>query len=375
MKKHPDGLIARLVLLLIGTIALPGLQTFAIEPELHPDQSVTFRIEAPEATQVQIDVKGRTHAENDGRAFNMVKGAGGVWKYRTAPLDPGFHYYFVLINGFRCADSSNPLYFGWGRPTNGVEIPDPNLDVYLPRRVPKGDVRIRPYYSELTQSWREAYVYTPPSYENEITKRYPTLYLQHGAGENQTSWTTQGKANVILDNLLAEERCREMVIVMDRGYAYRAGSVESGRGRRENVFGAVLTSELLPMIEATYRVISDRTSRAIAGLSMGGGQAVAIGLSHLDKFAYVGCFSGAIRSLDSGPNGKTFPSATAINEQLKLFWIGCGTEDFVLERAKGLHGELESKGIRHEFLEHPGTHEWQAWRRHLQLFAPRLFRD
>lgn len=375
MKKYLDFLIAKSILLLIGSIGFPMLQTFAIEPVIHPDRSVTFRIEAPDANQVQIDVKGRTNTENEGRAFDMVKGPKGVWVYRSEPLDPGFHYYFVLLDGFRCADSSNPLFFGWGRPTNGVEIPDPELDTYLPRRSLRGDVRLRPYYSELTQSWREAYVYTPPSYEDEITRQYPTLYLQHGAGENQTSWTTQGKANVILDNLLAEGKCRDMVVVMDRGYAYLPHTPENARGRLQNVFADVLAYELVPMVESTYRVISNRWHRAIAGLSMGGGQAVTIGLFHLDKFAYVGCFSGAIRSLDSGSSGETFPSAKAINEQLRLFWIGCGTEDFVLERTKGFHAELETKGIHHEYFEHPGTHEWQAWRRHLQLFAPRLFRD
>ncbi len=352
---------------------LGGSPGNAIEPIVHEDRSVTFAIEAPDADRVQIDVKGRTHRENDGKPLDLEKGDNGVWRFRTQPLDPGFHYYFVLINGFRCADSSNPLYFGWGRPTNGVEIPDPDLEIYLPQRVPRGEIHIRPYYSKRTQAWREAYVYTPPSYSEALNRKFPTLYLQHGAGENQTSWTKQGRADVILDNLIAEQKCREMVVVMDRGYAYDPDT--DGQGRQDNLFGEVLIHELMPMVESHYRVIPNRWFRAIAGLSMGGGQAVRIGLSHLDRFAYIGCFSGAIRSLNPSDGSRPFPEANTINQQLKLFWIGCGTEDFVMERARKFRGELESEEIEHQFYEHPGTHEWQAWRLHLSLFAPQLFQD
>lgn len=243
----------------------------ALEPEVHSDGSVTFRIKAPDANRVQIDVKGRTSDSRGGKAVDLEKDSEGIWAIKSEPLDPGFHYYFVFIDGFRCADSSNPLYFGWGRPTNGIEISDPDLDCYLPKQVPRGEVRIRPYYSN---------------------------------------------------------------------------------------------------------AIPDREHRAIAGLSMGGGQAVSVGLNNLDKFAYVGCFSGAVRSLGSGADGRSrLPSSSVINEKLKLFWIGCGTEDFVFPRSKALRDSLEEQGIRHEFYTHPGTHEWQAWRRHLHLFAQRLFQD
>jgi enterochelin esterase-like enzyme len=344
----------------------------AIEPEVHADQRVTFRIDAPDASRVQIDVKGRTSAANDNQPFDMVRGETGLWSFTTEPLDPGFHYYFVFVDGFRCADSTNPLYFGWGRPTNGVEIPDPDLECYLPRDVPRGEVRIRPYYSKLTQAWREAYVYTPPGYDPHREAAYPVLYLQHGAGENQTSWTNQGCANVILDNLLADEKCVPMVVAMDHGYATAPGVEDSDR-RASNLFGRVLLEELIPTIEAHYHTSGDRRHRAIAGLSMGGGQAVTIGLRNLDRFSSIGCFSGAVRDLDSleDPLG----DAATINDKLDLFWIGCGTEDFVYPRSQSLHEALEQRGIEHEFVAHPGTHEWQAWRRHLFLFAPRLFRE
>ena len=140
---------------LVGCLYLAQApRTLAIEPEIHTDRTVTFRIEAPSAQQVQIDVKGRTSEANDRKPFDMTKDSEGVWSYTTAPLDPGFHYYFVFIDGFRCADSSNPLYFGWQRPTNGIDVPDPHLTCYLPRQVPRGELRIRPYYSEVTQAWR-----------------------------------------------------------------------------------------------------------------------------------------------------------------------------------------------------------------------------
>ena len=343
----------------------------AIEPEVHTDRTVTFRIKAPEAHDVQIDVKGRTSNANDEQPFEMTKGSEGIWTYTTEPLDPGFHYYFVYVDGFRCADSSNPLYFGWARPTNGIEIPDPDLECYLPRRVPRGEVRIRPYYSELSQAWREAYVYTPPGYEESPDIRYPVLYLQHGAGENQTSWTNQGRANVILDNLLADARSKPMLVVMDRGYASHPVRTDS-RAWRRSLFEQVVIQELIPTIESHYRVVKDREHRGIAGLSMGGGQAVSIGLANLDTFAYIGCFSGAVRRLK---NQEGDLDVATINEKLKLFWIGCGTEDFVLPRCEALHESLDELGIRHEFVAHPGTHEWQAWRLHLSLFAPKLFID
>jgi enterochelin esterase family protein len=362
------------VLCLAVVVALSafGHPSIAIEPEVHEDGAVTFRIKAPQAAQVQIDVKGKTSDSRGGKPFDLVKDEQGVWSVATPPLDPGFHYYFVLIDGFRCADSENPLYFGWQRPTNGVEVPDPDLDCYLPRRVPRGEIHIRPYYSELTQAWREAYVYTPPGYHEATNERYPVLYLQHGAGENQTSWTNQGRANVILDNLLADEKCRPMIVVMDRGYAPPPAGVRTTTPRQD-LFEQVLIQELIPAIESHYRVLADREHRAIAGLSMGAGQATSIGLTNLDKFAYVGCFSGNVRGLpaDDAPS----PTAADINDRLKLFWIGCGTEDFVYPRAQAAHELLTQKNIRHEFHTHPGTHEWQAWRRHLHLFAQQLFRD
>jgi enterochelin esterase family protein len=230
--------------------------------------------------------------------------------------------------------------------------------------------------SKITGQHRRAYVYTPPGYDRDATARFPVLYLQHGAGENETSWTWQGKANLILDNLIAEGKARPMIVVMDHGYAARAdGSGEAG-ARGNEAFEEVVLKELVPMIDSTYRTRADRRYRAIAGLSMGGGQAMRIGLGNLDKFGSVASFSGAVRNADLKTSfGGALADAKSANEKLKLLWIGCGTEDRLYPAAKALHETLTAAGIRHVWFDGSGSHEWQVWRKHLHDLAPRLFRD
>lgn len=340
----------------------------ALAPVVHSDGRVTVTVDAPDAQSVQIDIKGRTHDENDKQPFDMIKDSDGIWSFTSSPLDPGFHYYFLFIDGYRFADSSNPLYFGWGRPTNGVEIPDPNFQsTYAPRDVPRGELRMRSYFSEITNTWREAIIYTPPEYESS-NRNYPVLYLQHGAGENQTSWSNQGHVGTIMDNLLADKKCKPMIIVMENGYAYEPNAKIDENGRMINSFESLLVEETIPMVEAHYRIKADRKHRAVAGLSMGGGQALRIGLSNLDTFSYLGCFSGAARDA-----GALIRDSESVNDSLKLFWIACGTEDFVYERSQALVDELKTAGVHHETYWHKGTHEWQSWRRQISLFAPQLF--
>lgn len=357
--------IQPLILFLIWLL-LP-LSVSAIAPIIHGDGSVTISVDAPNAKRVQVDIKGRTHDENNKQPFDMEKGSDGTWSFTSSPLDPGFHYYFLFIDGYQFSDSSNPLYFGWGRPTNGVDIPDPDLEIYLPRDVPRGEIRTRSYFSEITRTWREAIVYTPPEY-NQGRKSYPVLYLQHGAGENQTSWSNQGRIGVIMDNLLADKKCKPMIIVMENGYAYAPDAKTDGEGRKVNSFETLLVEETIPMVEAHYRVKADKKHRAIAGLSMGGGQALRIGLGNLDTFSFLGCFSGAARDA-----GALIESSKSVNDSLKQFWIACGTEDFVYERSQTLVDELKRSGVHHETYWHPGTHEWQSWRLQISLFAPQLF--
>ena len=348
-----------------------GFVAGAIEPDVHEDGSVTFRFAAPTASSVGIDVKGRTGDARNDEPLEMTRGEGGVWSVTTEPLDPGFHYYFLYVDGVRVADNSEPLFFGWARPTNGVDVPDAGLDIYEPRDVPRGEISIRPYWSEITGAWREARVYLPPGYGKQLDRAYPVLYLQHGAGENQTSWNVQGRAGVIMDNLLADEKCVPMLIVMDYGYATPADGEENRRGE---TFERVVVEELIPVVEANYRVKAGRENRAIAGLSMGSGQATSIGFGNLAKFSHIGCFSGFVNGLGLR-EGESGPSAETVNELTKLVWLGVGTEDFVYDRMKSAHDAMEERGIEHVYYEHPGTHEWQAWRLHLSLFAPLLFRD
>lgn len=353
----------------LAFLFLSSISLFSESPQIHEDRSVTFTLEAPEAQRVQIDVKGKTNTENDNKPFDMVKNQAGLWTFRSQPLDPGFHYYQLFINGYKFSDSSEPLYFGWARPTNGVEIPDPDLRSYLPRDVPRGEIRMRPYFSKITRAWRVVHVYTPPNYDMDQNKRFPVLYLQHGSGENQTSWGNQGRAGIILDNLIADRKCPPMIVVMEEGYAYAPHAKTDESGRRINSFEQLLIDETIPLIESHYRVVADKDHRAIAGLSMGGGQAMRIGLGNLDTFSYLGCFSGAARD-----TGELIKDRRKVNDSLKLFWIGCGTEDFVYERSIAVRDALKKMKIKHEFHDHPGTHEWQSWRLHLSLFAPKLFR-
>src|SRR5262249_14128075 len=230
----------------------------------------------------------------------------GVWTITTEPLVPGFHYYTFVIDGARVSDPNSETFFGVSRMMSGIEVPEKGVDFYDPKDVAHGEVRERWYHSKSTDTWRRCYVYTPPDYDSNSSRRYPVLYLQHGAGEDERGWPTQGHVNFILDNLIAAGKAKPMIIVMDNGgggAAFaggprgRGGPPPAGRGGLGN-FGAfqeILLDELIPMIDSTYRTISDREHRAMAGLSMGGMQTMQIGLGHLDKFAYLGGFSGGGR--------------------------------------------------------------------------------
>lgn len=240
---------------------------------------------------------------------------------------------------------------------------DPAPDGYVARRVPRGDVHMFPYYSDLSQAWRTAYVYTPPDYQVNTGARYPTLYLLHGAGgEDETTWIVNGRANVILDEMIADRKVEPMILVMDRG----TDSVEG-----QNLFRAAYAEELIPAIEGRFRTVRDQRHRAIAGLSMGGRQAAAIAFENLDTFAYVGGFSpsGSIYGM-----GFVDGQQDLINESLDLFWIATGTEDeYTWESARRAHGLFDQIGVRHEFVSHPGRHVWSSWRFDLYTFVQEIF--
>jgi enterochelin esterase-like enzyme len=341
-------------------------------PRVHTDSRVTFRLKAPGAQKVQVQPGGSDNGLGKG-PFDMTKGADGVWTVTTPPAVPGFHYYWLLVDGAAVNDPGSETFFGWGKQTSGVEIPEKGTDFYDVKDVPHGQVRAYWYHSKVTGAPRRAFVYCPPGYDADPQRRYPVLYLQHGAGEDERGWATQGRANFILDNLLATGKAKPMLVVMDQGYAAKAGAKTPA-----SAFEEVVLTDLVPGIDAAFRTLADRDHRAIAGLSMGAGQALQIGLTHTDAFAYVGAFSGAGRKFDvQTAYGGVFRDAAAFNKRVRLLWIGAGTgEDAFHKSATAMHGDLERAGIRSVFVEQTGTaHEWQTWRKALYDFAPRLFHD
>jgi len=348
-------------------------------PQIDAQLRAFFRVRAPEAKKVQVSVGGGVH--------DMTRGADTMWTVTTSPLAPGFHYYSIIVDGASVADPNSETYFGVSKMMSGIEVPSAGEDFYFPKTVPHGEVREKYYYSEITKAWRRAFVYMPPGYDTSPTIHYPVLYLQHGAGEDERGWHAQGRMNFILDNLIATGQAGPMIVVMDNG----GGSAAFARPRPNpagqtaaaprpqgpaNPFEQVLLTEIIPTIDKSYRTIPDREHRAIAGLSMGAGQAFAIGFGHLDTFAYVGAFSGggARGDLKTAYNG-VFADAPSLNQKLKALFVSIGTTENV-ENARRFHASLDSAGVKHTYYESVGTaHEWQTWRRSLHQFAPLLFKD
>ena len=359
-------------------------------PRILPDRRVVFRARMPEAKTVAVRARGNDSGM--GAETYALKPVGeGVWEATIGPIRSGFHYYELLVDGHAMNDPASLTYFGWARPTSGLEVPDDTLTFYFPRDIPHGEVRVRPYLSKVTGLTRNAYVYTPPGYDQNPGLRYPVLYLQHGSGENETSWTWQGRVNFIMDALIAEGKARPMLVVMDQGYAARAGDAaapaaapagQGGAGAAQpDAFQDVVMRDLIPAIDANYRTLTDRRNRAIAGLSMGAGQAVRIGFGNPDVFASVGAFSGgggggrgaAGFDRQTAYNG-AMADVSAFNQKFDLFWIGFGDLEGGYANGKKLHSALEAAGIKHVWFETLGSHEWQVWRKSLYDFAPRLFR-
>jgi enterochelin esterase-like enzyme len=330
---------------------------------------------------------------------DMQKQADGFWSVTTPPLMPGLHYYVLNIDGADVSDPGSQAFFGGTRYTSAVEIPEPGSTYYSIQNVPHGQVREVWYESNVTGTWRHALVYLPPGYDTQTRQRYPVLYLQHGGGEDETGWVRQGRANFILDNLIASGECKPMIVVMAYGYARRAGhagpdiaslpfgSPEAMKAMREmaSAFEDDVTQALIPFIDKTFRTLTDRDNRAMAGLSMGGMQTFQITLNHLDLFSHIGGFSGAGGMLVLGDrkldpkvdyNG-VFADPDAFAKKVYLLWLGVGTAEpeRIREGIRRFHRSLEEVGIQHVYVESQGTdHEWQTWRRALKDFAPRLFR-
>ena len=360
-------------------------------PRVDSAGRVQIRLKAPDAAKVRLNFWS-------GPKVDMVKQEDGFWTVTTPPLVPGLHYYTLLVDGAEVSDTNSQAFFGGGKYASAVEVPEPGSTYYSIQEVPHGQVREVWYNSKVTGTWRHAMVYLPPNYDTQTKARYPVLYLQHGGGEDETGWIRQGRANFILDNLIASGSCKPMIAVMAYGYARRAGqtppdltgkpfgSPEMLKAMQDMaaVFEDDVTQVLIPYVDSTFRTLPDRDHRAMAGLSMGGMQTFQVTLNHLDLFSYIGGFSGAggmlvlgDRKLDpkTDYNG-VFADPAAFAKKVHLLWIGVGTVEPERMRAgiQRLHVSLNEANIQHVFYESPGTdHEWQTWRRDLKEFAPRLF--
>jgi enterochelin esterase-like enzyme len=352
-------------------------------PKLSVDNSVYVRLMAREAVKVQVQ-------GGDGlcpKPLDMVKDTAGNWNAIIPSAGPGFHYYWFIVDGVRVNDPGSDTYHGYGRPTGGIEIPTAGEDFFHAKSVPHGDVREHWYYSEITGKWRCAYVYTPPEYDRYPKNRYPVLYLLHGAGENERGWSKQGHMSFILDNLIAEKKAVPMIVVMDNGYATAknapaqpASAPGRNMSRMAETLEQVYIKEIIPNIDLSYRTIPKRESRAMAGLSMGGMQTMLIGMNHLELFSWYGFFSGAIMGgiMDdpkSAFNG-VFADAKVFNEKVKLMWFGAGSgETQFVKMVDDTKKKLADLGIKSTSYISQGTfHEWHTWRRHLNEFAPLLFK-
>jgi enterochelin esterase-like enzyme len=351
-------------------------------PRVHADGQVTFRVVAPTAQKVQVQ-PGAAAGEASGLGagpFDMTRDKDGAWTVTTPPSVPGFHYYWLLIDGVEANDPSSETFFGYNKETSGIEVPDSALDFYLPKDIPHGEIREHWYHSKITEEWRRTLVYLPPGYDSN-RRRYPVLYLQHGGGENVTGWPRQGLMNFIMDNLIEAGKAKPMIVVMDTGYALKPGEQAPSPGGPfppPITFKQVVINEVTPAVDTTYRTIADRDHRAMAGLSMGSRQTLYITLTNLDKFSYIGAFSNPAMP-DFNPATSydgVFKDAAAFNKRVHLLWFGAGTvEHAIHDSAKASHEALDKAGVKNVFVEFPGTaHEWQTWRKALNDFAPRLFR-
>lgn len=354
-------------------------------PELSKDRRITFRILAPKADAVTLnagDIQG-----NVAGGRNFTKGDNGIWELTVGPIDPGTYRYTFNINGIPVVDPRNPAYSQSNNNLWSV-IHVPGLDFADELDLPHGAVAAVHYFSKTLNKDRRMHIYTPPGYERGGDEKYPVLYLLHGSSDSDDSWVTVGRANFILDNLIAAGKAKPMIVVMPHGHtslqmgpppATTAPSAASAPRPADTVseFDRDFLSEIKPYVESHYRVPTDRPNRAIAGLSMGGGQSLSISLPHLADYAYVGVFSAAIfqRNLADWEkqNADILDNAQA-KESLKLLWFRTGSTDGLLPRTKDTVELLKRHGFNPVFAESTGGHTWINWRNYLNEFVPRLFK-
>lgn len=385
-RSEPIRIIARvsnrtLRSLFLATLSFSAISVLAqqpaapiVSPEIQADHRVTFRFRDPNAQKVEVQLEGRTEH------IPMQKEDSGVWSVTTDPLQPDFYGYSFVADSVVLIDPSNPLL----KPNllntqSQVHVPGPSSLPWEINDVPHGIVHHHFYKSGAVGDQRDYYVYTPPDYEAGSKKKYPVLYLLHGYSDDASGWTAVGRANLILDNLIAQQKARPMIVVMTLGYGdldmlkrgFHAFSDDDLRQRNLDNYRKALLTEVIPRVEHQYRTLTDRKSRAIAGLSMGGSESLFVGLTTLDRFAWIGAFStgGLNENFDQQFAGWSSKDTA----HLQLLWIACGTDDRLIEVNRRFREWLTSKGVKHTDVETPGAHTWMVWRRNLAQFTPLLF--
>lgn len=352
-------------------------------PRIDSDSRVTFRLYAPNAQKVQVSIVNVP--------FDMVKGDNGVWSYTSEPQDLGYHNYWMIVDGSIVVDPATNAFIGYSHMCNGFEVPDPDGGFYALKDVPHGNVMIRNYYSTVSKSWRHIFIYTPPDYEKNTKKRYPVLYLQHGGGEDERVWIEMGRTNLIIDNLIAEGKVKPFIVVMETsavgasrrivpgppvprpappaagapGAARQGGPAGIG-GPGGGIYGQLMTTDLIPYVDKNLRTEADQKNRAMAGLSMGAMQTRSVTLANLDKFSYIGLFSG----------GTIAPADITDKSKVKLIFMSYGSRERGSDGVKAAADILQQAGIKSASYVSPLTaHEWQSWRRSLREFALLLFKN
>jgi enterochelin esterase family protein len=362
-------------ILLLAVAASAQTPPPLISPEVHSDNRVTFRFRGANAKEVSISLEGAA------KPLPMQKDDQGVWSVTTDPLPPDYYGYSIDADGVSLLDPSNHSVIpNFLYRSSELHVPGPTTLSWEIGAVPHGVIHHHFYKSAVVGDDRDFFVYTPPGYDPRGKQTYPVLYLLHGFSDDASGWTAVGRANVILDNLIAQGKAKPMLVVMPLGYgapevlAPNSGVFDDPVITKRNFdrFRDALLTEVIPQVEAAYRVSKDRNSRAIAGLSMGGAESLLTGLNNLNQFAWIGAFSsgGINTSFD-----KEFPALDSkANQRPRLLWIACGTEDHLIGINRELRAWLASKGIRRVDIETPGAHTWMVWRRNLTEFAPLLFR-
>ena len=357
-------------------------------PRIEADSRVTFRFNAPNAQKVQVSIVSVP--------FDMVKGADGVWTYTSERQDRGYHNYWMIVDGTIVIDPATNAFIGYSHMCNGFEIPDPDGSFYELKDVPHGNVLVKNYYSKVAKSWRHIFVYTPPDYEKNTSTRYPVLYLQHGGGEDERVWIEMGRTNLILDNLIAEKKAKPFIVVMETsavgpamprpaagaprpaapaagapgapGAGAPAGAPRTGGMMGQpggGAYGKLMTEDMIPWVDSNFRTLADQSNRAMSGLSMGAMMTKSVTLANLDKFAYIGLFSG----------GTIAPAELTDKSKVKLVFMSYGSRENGSANVKAAADVLNQAGVKSVSYVSPLTaHEWQSWRRSLREYAQLLFK-